>query len=266
MNKIPKLVRFCCRYNGCKKIYKTPETRKQHEYKKHNLIIDDASYASSVKDDHIYNYSVCNLRLGLLQMAINDCIKEGDGESLIEYYKIVLLYFKKYGRTNYAHTLVKLLLRINSFEPHNAKTLTWNRFVNTSGKRGKNISLDLHLEHINRFTKNLLQNLGPNLNEKNASRVSESVKSMKLICENIDKMLNINDTTSEQKIKKDEDDVRKLATEFNRANIFKYLPPRQHHSFKGFPPSLLLLDYGDYFNWIDDKYEEFSSIYGDKVL
>ena len=31
------------------------------------------------------------------------------------------------------------------------KQLIWSRFVNTHGREGYNIPLDLHLEHLNRY-------------------------------------------------------------------------------------------------------------------
>ena len=76
--------------------------------------------------------------------SINDAIKEGDGERLFEFFRVALLYFKCYGRTKYAYTVIKSLFRIQ-MEPIAAFSLIWERFVNTRGMKGHNISMDLHL-------------------------------------------------------------------------------------------------------------------------
>lgn len=61
-------------------------------------------------------------------------------------------------------------------EPTAAFSLIWERFINTRGVKGHNISMYLHLEHLNNFLKELLRDLRSNLTEQNADRVSKAVK------------------------------------------------------------------------------------------
>ena len=51
--------------------------------------------------------------------------------------------------------------------------------MNTQGTCGHNLSLDLHLEHLNGFLKGLLKNLQSNLNKANADRVAKTLGKMK---------------------------------------------------------------------------------------
>ena len=63
-------------------------------------------------------------------------------------------------------TILNMLCQYNhDLPPLQAEQLIWSRFVNTSGVRGRNISLDLHLEHLNQVVKNTIQGLGANKNK-----------------------------------------------------------------------------------------------------
>ena len=52
------------------------------------------------------------------------------------------------------------------FTPRMQQQLLWSRTVNTQGRPGKNISCDLHMEHINRECKNAINVLGPNVTQE----------------------------------------------------------------------------------------------------
>ena len=53
--------------------------------------------------------------------------------------------------------------------------LLWSRTVNTHGKLGRNVSCDLHMEHINRECKNAIGALGSNILDEAVGRVGRSI-------------------------------------------------------------------------------------------
>lgn len=53
----------------------------------------------------------------------------------------------------------KLLLGTITMSPQQSAVLQWSRFVNTHGRDGCNIPMDLHLEHLNRRFKTDLAGL-----------------------------------------------------------------------------------------------------------
>ncbi len=56
--------------------------------------------------------------------------------------------------TNYLNEAVDMLSVVNaSGSPRIAKQVTWGRVVNTYGGRGRNVPVDLHMEHLNRSVK-----------------------------------------------------------------------------------------------------------------
>lgn len=84
------------------------------------------------------------LSLSLLLNEFKDAIREGDGNRVIVVWKYVLLIFKATGHKNYAIELFMSIL-----PPYLAEQLKWGRFINSHGLPGKNISMDLHMEHLN---------------------------------------------------------------------------------------------------------------------
>ena len=121
--------------------------------------------------DDRFNYTCVCLAFGLLLRNFDDSVKEGDGERIIRCWKMSLLIFRAYGHTKYAYATCHLIAAIQAtLTPHQAHCLMWNRTVNNTGGNGRNISMDLRLEHLNNFTKGMLKDLGPNLTE-NAARL-----------------------------------------------------------------------------------------------
>ena len=68
----------------------------------------------------------------------------------------------------------------------NRDRFIWNRTVNNCGKKGKNIALDLHVEHSNNYVKQGVKNLDPNLNERSTNRICNAESGMRQIMENVD--------------------------------------------------------------------------------
>ena len=103
---------------------------------------------------HRFDYACTRLSFGLFVANFDDAVKEGDGERILRSWKFALLIFKAYNHSKYA--LASLLLQAGvsaMLTPRQAHRLTWNRTVNTKGGKGKNISLDLRLEHLNNIVK-----------------------------------------------------------------------------------------------------------------
>lgn len=261
-------ITYPCRFAGCQKLYKRKKCRKTHELKVHNENYEiDTDVASSdvlkkeenhPTEDHVNKYAKACLTFNLFLREMNDAIREGDGGRVIELYKIALLYFKCYHHTKYAFTVLKLLVRIQC-RPEKAFHLIWQRFVNTSGKKGRNISLDLHLEHLNNFLKEQLKNLRSNLNEENAKRISQSMSSMHKLVKNA---RNQDDVYNYHKTPKQVSDVMKLCNELKKINVFKVINGREHPSFPRFTDNLFsTMDTTKLNSWIHEKTVEFEKLY-----
>ena len=129
--------------------------------------------------------------------------------------------------------MLRLLATIKH-QPDLAFYLTWERFANTRGIKGANISLDLMQEHHNNFLKELLKVLQSNLNEKNSDRIAKAMKNIRQLVERTEHLLGINAQRSSFNKAKTQKDVTNLATEFLKNNPFKDVADgAEYESFPG---------------------------------
>jgi hypothetical protein len=155
-------------------------------------------------------------------------------------WKFAFLIFKAYNHSKYA--LASLLLQAGvsaMLTPRQAHRLTWNRTVNTKG--GKNISLDLRLEHLNNIVKGLLKNFGSNIrSERCAARCCLSIGKREALIDVVDTDLGVKKPAGQHISKKSQDDFKSLVDELHtRANIFESVPDRKYQHFPGFSRNIL---------------------------
>ena len=71
-------------------------------------------------------------------MEFSDAIKEGDGERLLDVYKVALLIYKKHEKSKYAYGFLLFLVKIYGIpSKHEAHNLKWNRFFNKHDAKGE---------------------------------------------------------------------------------------------------------------------------------
>ena len=88
---------------------------------------------------------------GLLYMNFTDAIAEGDVNRMMQCWKFLLLHFYSDSQsTKYAvEALYRQLQQQALLSPRQAFHQPWNRSVKNNGGRGKNVPLDLDVEHDN---------------------------------------------------------------------------------------------------------------------
>ncbi|XP_074619605.1 uncharacterized protein LOC141878531 [Acropora palmata] len=146
----------------------------------------------SLKDD-VYNYNCALLADGLFFLNFLDAVSEGDGFRLITQYKFMMLYCRADGHhsNKYALECLYQAFCVNALlSPRDCERFVWNRSVNNKGGRGKNIPLDLEVEHSNLFNKAAVRNLGANVTEKAVQRISFSEGGTANMTAGVDESLN----------------------------------------------------------------------------
>lgn len=109
------------------------------------------------------------LSLGLLYI---DSVREGDGLRILLSWRFLLLIFKATGKRKYSIQAATLLIQYHYLFTERMKhQLLWSRTVNVHGKPGKNIAMDLYMEHLNRELKSSVCHLGANATENTIKRV-----------------------------------------------------------------------------------------------
>ena len=191
--------------------------------------------ATKKTHDGVHDYAKDTLVLGLLLMEFVDSVREGDGDRIIRCWKFLLPLFKSTGRTNYSVEAVTLLAQYYYlFSPRMAAQLAWSRTVNTHGHTGKNISCDLHLEHLNRVAKNALGGLSSNITEKSVERIGKTVGMMSNLSHQFDMHNNVPTPSNYHTRKPKRKDVTMMVDQLRKSKVFKFQDGRCHLHFKKF--------------------------------
>lgn len=216
------------------------------------------------KPDFLFNYHSAKLTFGLILADINDAIREGDGDRLIDMYKIALPIYYSHGRTKYQYTTLLLLVKTEAIlSKLQSFRMKWNRFCNTKGRKGHNISLDLRLEQLNNLLKAFLKVLGSNLSQLSAQRVACCLDALEAILESIDKDCNINKEVKQRQCKDKDETVLQIVKDLTEKQVFVNTPGRKgYDSFPKFSGNIISkLDFRDFYSWIKDKLNIWEKMY-----
>ena len=197
--------------------------------------------AQSVHDDCVQSYACDVITLGLFVMEFNDAIREGDGTRIIRCWRYLLLLFKASNRTNYAIEAFTLLAQFDYLLPHQlARQLAWSRTINTHGRPGKNISCDLHMEHLNREAKSQLSGLGSNITNAAVTRIGNALGEVVCILENFDNESGIKRPSARHSKRSSEKDMAILLKQLQETSkVFYTRSGRIHQMFPKFNQNLM---------------------------
>ena len=192
--------------------------------------------ASKVKDDdHILAYAKEVMSLGLLLVEFNDGIREGDGERIIRCWRYFLPLFKACGRKNYVVEAFNLLFQYEYlFTPRMKQQLLWDRTINVHGRPGKNVAMDLHMEHINRECKKAMGTLGSNINEDSVRRIGKSIGELIKIKKQFDVENSVPQESGKRSRRSVTADMKKLLSQLSGTKVFDDISGRKHGQFKKF--------------------------------
>jgi L1 cell adhesion molecule like protein len=226
----------------------------------------DISYpspATKKDDDRVRAYAKEVLSLGLLLMEFTDAVREGDGERIIRCWKYFLLLFKSSERTNYSVEAFNLLLELEYvMTPRMRQQLTWERTINVHGKSGRNISMDLHMEHINRECKQAMGVLGSNINDSSVARIGKSIGELMKISQQFDKVNDLKEESGRHRRRTVEGDMKKLLTELNAMKVFDHIPGRKHSNFKKMQVNMMRkLSVKSLESWMQQQLQKYQMCY-----
>ena len=207
-----------------------PEKKPQKQNKKQKSKMKKAS-----PHDGIYEYAKDTLTLGLLLKEYIDTIRESDGDRIICVWKFLLTLFRSTGRTNYSLEAFTLLAQYYYLlSPRMAAQLAWSRTVNTHGRPGKNISCDLHLEHLNREVKNAFGGLSSNITEQSVKRIGRSIKGLSGVTRCFDDVNHVPTSSGYHTGKPKTKDVKMILEQLRQAEVFRFHNGRHHNTFPNF--------------------------------
>ena len=204
----------------------------------------------------VYEYTKEVLSLGLLYLNFKDAVREGDGERVLRMWKYFLLLFRATKHTNYAMEALTLLTQCFVTLPENlAEQIKWSRFINVHGQLGRNISCDLHMEHLNRVAKTAIDGLGANKTEQAIVRIGRCVGKIVSVLENFDKQTGVSEVSGSHSKKSITKDLHQVVEQLRSANVFD--TTHMHKSFGKIKSNLIrTISLEDLKEWIIANYSK----------
>lgn len=208
-------------------------------------------------EDYKLNYATAVLGMGMLARNFHDASREGDGERLIRCWKFFMLHFKVDGRVKYAVEAINILAQVNGLlPPAMGHQLIWNRTCNLTGGAGKNIPLDLQMEHLNRVFKENINTFRSKISEKSISRSSQAIGPIQQLINTFDKVNKLKKPASTHVIPSVKKDFEIILQTLKTEKVFTHVKGRYHESFKTFnadPFAKLKADPKKLHAWIRSK-------------
>ena len=182
--------------------------------------------------DAVHVYALDILNLGLIYKGFHDAVKEGDGDRVIRYWKVLMVLFKETGKRNYSKEAFLLILQLHSLSERAATEVKWSRFVNRRGQIGCNIPCDLAKEHLNRRLKGIIRNMGANVVPSALACAAKSIGSVDCVCDLFEQSVMAQQTSSKHTIAQDSKDFQLVLQILNEKKIFKEEIGRHHSRFR----------------------------------
>lgn len=212
-----------------------------------------------IKVDDMYHYQCNFMEHGLLYMNFIDGISEGDGDRILRCWKFLLLHFYADGGSSTKYALEALFLQFQQqalLTPRQAYRQRWNRGVNNSGHKGKNVPLDLEVEHNNKILKESLRKMGSNITHNSVNR---SARMLKMATETIDKVAkecNVMKRSGKHFVQSTKKDMGKIVQSLQQQKALEFSPGRSYTHYTNFERSHLTNRMGGLCKWINKhKYQ-----------
>ena len=223
------------------------------QFVKVSLPCDEALQHETTCNDFVHAYAVDFLTTGLLWQGFHDAIRCGDGDRILVYWKFLIVIFKKEHHHNYAKEGFLLLGQSLLSSARKVAKLKWCHTVNTHGRAGKNIPVDLHMEHLNRKLKDMMHNLGSNITPESVQRMSKALGAVSDICSNFEETTNISAESNFHSRPSLEKDLVQIQEQLEKEQVFEIKQYREHQGFKKYKPLLSSVNWKLMKDWVKER-------------
>ena len=222
----PPSERKACLDNLCLKVYN------RYISLSYSYTSESSSYAYNTSDC-VSSYAIQLLRIGALYMEFADAIREGDRERVFRCWRYFLPIFQASHSTNYScEALLFLYQHLFDFSPRLSNQLIWGRFVNVHGLPGRNIPMDLHMEHLNRLAKDAIRNLKSNKTPRSISRIGRAIGTLAPLLDNFDEENSVHLSSSKYRKPSASKDICIVVEHLIKDEVFSITPGRKLKHFK----------------------------------
>lgn len=208
--------------------------------------------SSDAASDSVYEYASDVLSLSLFYMEYEDAIAEGDGLRILRCWKYLLPYFYSSNKKNYSIEALRLLLQYYYLlPPRLSQQLIWSRCINVHGRPGKNIPMDLHMEHLNRTVKTGIEALGSNVTDRAILRVGKTFRAVEAVTNAFDESTSVSQDSGKHGDRSSTGDFKKVLKQLQSSAVFNNVPGRHHRAFPKFNCNVFRsIDYHSFEQWL----------------
>ena len=207
---------------------------------------------ASFENDGAYNYVRDLLTMLLVWHGFHDAVREGDGDRILLYWKVLLPIFQQEGHYNYAKEAFLIIANSKTLSERQSTELLWSRTVNTHGRQGCNIPFDLHMEHLNRRLKYMIENLGPNAQPRAIERVAKSLGIVSHVCQIFEVEAEVTGNKGYCSYPCFEKDLEKILQQLKEEQVFTVNRGRALVSYNN-RPLLASLKWQNIMKWVKSK-------------
>lgn len=111
--------------------------------------------------------------------------------------------------------------------------------MNMHGKAGKNVPIDLHMEHLNRMFKDAIDRLGPNTIDASLERTGKALKALIDIQHWFDLVTDVTLESSYHTFRSNGKDLKKIIEQLQGANVFDTMVNHKHQTFSKLKGSVI---------------------------
>ena len=138
-----------------------------------------------------------------------------------------------------------------------AMQLKWSRTINVHGRPGKNVSPDLHMEHLNRACKQSISGLGANVTDHSIKRVGNCIGRLHSTLLNFDRVNNVSIESGAHTSHSTSSDLNKLVRQLRNSAVFDTKPGRQHRTFPKLTTNLVTkVSKAKLLHWMHDRMQK----------
>ena len=223
-------------------------------------VITEAVVGKEVFDSHdgVYSYARVLCHFASLVLLFIDAWKEGDGNRVFRYWKILMLHFRAEHKTKYALESLRLQFQVATLPPYLSHQVIWGRFISSRGGKGNNVPCDLHNEHVNRAFKDIIRNMGANFTKEALTWAARSVSSLEKATRLFDKETSLHPEAVAHSTRSNDKDVLIVVKVLLKSRVLEIIEDREHRMFPNFPIDPLdKLDRVKMETWIKRKAKEY---------
>lgn len=213
-----------------------------------------------VTDDGVYNYATNVTKYGLLRKISVLATRSGDGIRQIRHWKYALLVYDLSHKIKYRLESFLLLAGVNAvFTEKQRHQVIWNRFVNLSGGKDKNLDGDYVMELLNKYAKGRVKLLGPNQTPEVVDRIGKTMMFCHNVNEKLEREIGVHPGGTAHAQRDKTQDIRAVVNQLKNADVFSVISGRRHNSFNEQFDMFHNVDSQVLHKWLNDKKLEYSN-------